>query len=329
MEDVAKLAGVTKMTVSRALHQPSKVAEATRERIEWAIGQTGFVANLNAGSLSSQKTRIIAALVPTFQHAVFAETIQGISDVIRPRGFHLLVADTQHSQREEHDLVQAFLARRPEALVLTGIRHSAATRNVLMRARIPIVETWETTGQPIDMAVGISNFDAAVAMVRSLHAAGYRRIGFVNGRLANNERVQLRAKGYEAALAELDMGPPVEVVIEQEPVRIEHGERALAELLAIEPGIDAVFCANDIFAAGVLIESRRRSISVPDRLGIAGFHDLDIARLTTPQLTTVKVPAYDIGRLSAQMVVDRLDGKPAAGPTIELDFSILRRGSTR
>ncbi len=328
MDDVAALAGVTKMTVSRYLREPDRVARATRERIEAAVRTLGYLPNNVAGSLKSQRTRIIAVLVPTIQHAVFADTIQGLADVCRDHGYHLMLADTGYSVAGEDALIDAFLGRRPDAMVLTGITRSPGARARLLAAGIPLVETWELTDDPIDSVVGYSNEAAAHAMTLALARRGYRRIAFVSRPTEGNERTERREQGYRRAITELGL-PVLDVptIGAGHGIVPEDGGRALFDLLARDPGVDAVFFTNDVYAVGALAECRRRGIAVP-RLGIAGFHDLDIARMVSPSLTSVRVPAYDIGREAGALLMRRLAGDPTGPRRVELAVTVMEREST-
>jgi LacI family gluconate utilization system Gnt-I transcriptional repressor len=328
MDDVAVLAGVTKMTVSRFLREPSRVAPATRERIGAAIATLGYLPNHVAGSLASQRTRVVAVLVPTIQHAVFADTIQGLADVCRGHGYHLMLADTDYSVANEDALIDAFLGRRPEAMVLTGITRTQAARAKLLRAKIPVVETWELTDDPIDTVVGYSNEQAAYAMTCAIAARGYRRIAFVSRPTEGNERTERREQGFRRAIQELGL-PALDVptIGVSRSIVPEDGARALTDLLAREPKVEAVFFTNDVYAVGALAECRRRGIAVPG-LGIAGFHDLDIARMVSPTLTSVHVPAYEIGRQAGELLMRRLAGGAPEFSRVELAFTVAEREST-
>jgi LacI family gluconate utilization system Gnt-I transcriptional repressor len=328
MEDVARLAGVTKMTVSRALRDPGRVTPATRARIEQAMADIGFVPNRNAGSLTLGTTRIIAALIPTIHHAVFAATVQGMADAMRPQGYHLLLGDTRHAREEETALIDAFLSRRPDGLILTGVRRPPESRRRLERAGLPIVETWDLSTSPIDMLVGFSNRRAGYAMTRHLLDCGYRRIAFINGQRQNNERVQRREAGYVQAMREAGLAHRVET-LSGNSVHVSDGRDALRHILDDRPDTDAIFCTNDIFAIGALTECRRRGISVPDQFGVAGFHDLEGGAAIQPALTTVRVPAYRIGWEAAGLILGRLSGMITTAPKIELPFEIVIRESTR
>ncbi len=329
MDDVARLAGVAKMTVSRALRSPDKVAEETRRRVEDAMRTLGYVPNRIAGNLSAARSTLVAVIVPTIQHAIFAETVQGLSEILRPAGLQLLVADTGYSIEREDELVLSLLGHRPSAVVLTGTTRSETGRRMLARLDVPVVETWETTDTPVDMAVGYSNRAAGEQMTRALIDCGYRRIAFVNGPVDHNERALHREEGYGAAIRAAGLGEPViHRIAGIDRIRYDQGREALAALLDRHADLDAVFFTNDVFAVGGVMECRARGIRVPDEIGIAGFHDLDVSQVCEPPVTTVHVPGYEIGRQAGDLIVRRLEGEQLAGTRVEIPFRLVMRAST-
>ncbi len=328
MAEVAKLAGVTVMTVSRALRSPAKVAPGTLKRIRAAIDRTGYVPNALAGALSAGSGgKTIAALIPTMQHAIFADTITGFSQALRPEGYHLVLGETGYLSAEEDALVAAFLSRRPEGFLLTGVTRSQRARGFLKRAGIPIVETWELTNSPIDMVVGYSNEQAAHEMTAWLAGRGYKRIAFVSGPSRTNERAKLREIGYRRALKELGL-PMLRIFTVGAPAapQVQDGAIILPQVLAEKP--DAIFFTSDVYAVGAIQEAKRRGIAVPKQLGIAGFHDLPIASVVEPSLTTVHVPSREIGYIAGRSILARIRGEPA--PQLSaIPFSIVARDSTK
>jgi LacI family gluconate utilization system Gnt-I transcriptional repressor len=214
--------------------------------------------------------------------------------------------------------------------MLTGLTHTRASREILRNFGIPVVETWETAEEPIDMIVGYSNRDAAHAMTWELIRAGYRRIAFVNGSSTGNERARLRAEGYLAAMREAGLpAPPIYVVEHDADIRPEIGARSLTAVRQQTPDVDAIFFTSDIFAVGAILACRELGIGVPDQLGIAGFHDLEISKVVSPSLTTVHVPATEMGRRAGHMLLGRLASTGAAQGRHDLGFSIVLRESTR
>jgi LacI family gluconate utilization system Gnt-I transcriptional repressor len=189
------------------------------------------------------------------------------------------------------------------------------------------VETWESSDEPIDVAVGFSNRDAACAMTLHLAQRGYRRIAFVNGPSNMNERARHRAEGYHVALDLTGLAYlAIEVVTDDEAIRAETGTQALDVLMTRSPRPD-VF-TSDVYAAGAILTCGDRGIRVPEELGIAGFHDPEMGRVVRPRLTTVHVPALEIGRKAAEVILARLSGQPATDKCTELAFKIIEREST-
>jgi len=323
MEDVARLAGVSMMTVSRAIREPAKVAPATRARVSAAIADLGYVPNLTAGSLASQRSGIIAAIVPTIDNSIFAETMRGLTATLTAAGYQVLLGQTAYDENAEEALVAAFLGRRVDGMLVTGVNHSALTRQRLIKAGIPVVETWDLTADPIDMVVGFSNHDAGRAIARYLLDRGYLRLGFAGG---NDDRTRSRLAGFEAVIRRVKGASLMRAMLPA-GTSFRGGREALGDLLAQDPGLQAVFCSNDAIAVGALMECRRRGIEVPRDLAIAGFADLDIAAEVTPTLTSVHVGARRIGEESARLLLARLAGLAVETPVLDLSFLIMARES--
>ncbi|MBN9068175.1 MAG: LacI family DNA-binding transcriptional regulator [Rhizobiales bacterium] len=200
MSDVARLAGVTAMTVSRALKTPEKVSPETRKKVEEAVRRSGFVLNYAARSLVSQRSQIIVALFPTVMNSVFSGTIEGLSRLLAVQGYQLLLGETDFEIRTEETLLSGFIGWRPAGIVVTGSDHTVGTRAMLENADVPVVELWGLPKKPFDVSVGFSNVDAAYRMVHSLFEWGYRRIGFMSLDFPHNSRtiergMVMRAKG--------------------------------------------------------------------------------------------------------------------------------------
>lgn len=323
MEDVARHAGVSMMTVSRTIREPAKVAPATRARVTAAIAKLGYVPNLTAGSLASQRSGIIAAIVPTIDNSIFAETMRGLTENLTAAGYQVLLGQTAYDENAEEALVAAFLGRRVDGLVVTGVKHSALTRQRLIKAGIPVVETWDLTPDPIDMVVGFSNRDAGRAIARYLLDQGYLRLGFAGG---GDDRTRSRLAGFEAAIRRVK-GASLTRAMLPAGTSFRGGREALGLLLAQERGLQAVFCSNDAIAVGALMECRRRGIQVPRDLAIAGFADLDIAAEVEPALTSVQVRSRTIGEEAANMLLARLRGEPLEATVRDLGFMVVPRDS--
>lgn len=327
MSDIARHAGVSPMTVSRVLRTPGSVSDDMRRRVEAAVRKYRYVPNRLAGSLSSQRSSVVGLVVPSLRNSLYAPTIQAISEVLRRNGLHLMIADSGHRPDEEERLVGAFLAQRVCGLVLHDTRHTAGLRGLLAHAAVPVVETGNLPARPLDMAVSYSNFAAARAMTGHLLRLGYRRIGFVSLPVRGNDRARERRRGYLAALRDAGETPDAGLVLEAAG-GLGEGADALVRLVQTRAEIDAVFFAGDVLAVGALFECQRRGWAVPGRIALASFDDLDLLRHAVPAVTTLRIPRQDIGRRSAELLVNRLNGAACEKARIDLGFEIVQRAST-
>ncbi len=328
MADVARLAGVSKMTVSRAL-AGGGVSDETRARIMAAIAAVSYVPDAGAGALSSGRSGFVAALVPTLANSNFAETVRGLSDGLAVAGLQVLLGYTDYSLEQEESLVRTMLRHRPEAVVLTGGEHLAATRDALERSRTRVVETWDLPRHPLGMVVGFSNAAAAGKMVRHLAASGYRRIGFIGGASGRDRRGHDRRKGYLRAMTALKLGAPRVVDHGDPPIGPAHGAEAMALLMDRWPDTDAVLCVSDLAALGALTTCHRSGWAVPGRVAVAGFGDFEVAATCWPSLTTVEVDPRGIGHQAAALLLDaRLGQQPARSTRVTTSVRIVRRESS-
>ncbi|SNB71093.1 transcriptional regulator, LacI family [Arboricoccus pini] len=326
MHDVAHRAGVSQMTVSRALRAPDKVAEVTRRRIQRAMDELGYIPDLGASALASRQSGLIAAIVSTLENSIFAQTISGLSTNVVRHGYSMLLGTSDYSTVDEEKLLRTVLGRRPDGIVLTDNVHTAAARKLLSAARVPVVETWQLPDQPIDMAVGFSNRSAARAMTRALFSYGYRRIAFVGLRTPDDRRGQLRRRGYRDAIAYSDQSPR-ELFLEAAKPDLMAGATALEEIVERFPETDAIFCAVDILAAGIYFAAQRRGWSIPERFALAGFGDFAIAQAAGLDLTTVRVDGEQIGSRAGDLLLARLRKEILSTATIDVGYKIIRRSS--
>ena len=314
------------MTVVRVLREPSKVAALTRARVEQGIRDTGYTTDLIARGLASQRSELIGAVIPVLTNSLIAEIMQGLSDTLAVHGYHLLLGASGFSAAEEEVLVRAFLSRRVDALYLSGVGHSPTTVQMLRRAAIPVVEGGNMTDDPIDMLVGFSNVEAARVITAYLVRRRYATIGYIGAYPKDNDRARDRREGYERALRaarrRVDPALCVETTLD-----IDAGARAMATLLDRRRNVRAVFCSADALAVGALFECRRRGLSIPGDIAIAGFDDIPIAAQVVPALTTIRVPRYDIGRKAGRMLCDRLAGHRVRKRIVDTGFELVPRES--
>lgn len=327
MEDVAREAGVARVTVSRALSHPDKVSPATLARVRAAVSRLGYVPNLTAGSLASKRSRIIGAIVPTLSNSWFADAMDGLTETLSSAGYQLMLGQSSYHTGQEASLVDAFVGRKVDGLVLTGVVHAPQVGERLRRMRLPVVEIWDLTDDPIDTVVGFSNLQIGEAVAAYLVTRGYRQIGFIG---ADELRATKRLQGMQQRLQAEGMDASQAALV-QPPSTIENGAIGLAELLTRNPRLQAVFCSNDTLAVGALFECRRRGLRVPQDMAVVGFSDLAIAAACVPALTTVRVNSRELGRHAGQVLLQRLSGAPlpegAGGKVIDLGFQIIERES--
>ncbi|MHA6732162.1 LacI family DNA-binding transcriptional regulator [Devosia sp. A369] len=324
LDAIATATGVSIMTVSRVINHPDKVAEKTRIRVLDAIKDMGFILNRVAGSLAQSASRIVGTVVPPIINTGIAEQVQGMSDMLTAHGYQLIVSPGELTSGQEEQRVLEILGWQPAGLILQAFPTSERVRKLLRERGYPVVEISEIEGvEPIDCVVGISNFQAAYEMTEYLFGRGYRRIGFIGATPHGHDRAARRTLGYRAACETL--GLPVLVRIG--PMENAFGSNALIELTDETPEIDAIFCASDTTAVGVIFECQRRKWAIPDRLAVAGFGDLEIASQIVPTMTTVRVNRKEMGRQAAATILDRVAGSTTRVVT-DIGFKIIQRQST-
>lgn len=323
MEDVAREAGVSAITVSRALNTPGKLAPQTLRAVRAAIDRLRYVPNLTAGSLASNRSRTIAVIVPTLGSSIFSDTIDGLARVLAAQRYQLLLGQTNYRPEDERAMVQAFLGRRVDGLVLTGVHHARGVRNSVHRAGVPVVETWDLADRPIHMLVGFSNHAAGHAAASYLMGKGYLRLAYIGG---SDDRSQARLQGFRQAAREAGVGDVAcaQVPLSASPI---DATQALAGLMS-SASPRAIFCSNDMLAAGALFECKRLRIRVPQDLAIMGFADLPIAACAEPRLTSMQVRATEMGARAGQMLLAHLQGAPPRERVVDLGFSVVERDST-
>ncbi len=326
LKHVAERAGVAPITVSRAINAPNSVSAALRAQIAEAVAALGYVPNRVAGMLASADSRIVPVIVPSLSNAVFIEVIQGVQTVLEAEGYQLLLGNTQYDLGRETELVSTLLGWSPAGIIVAGLRHAGRTEALLRGCGRPVVEVMEA-GRPIDMNVGLSHLKAGAMMGRHLIERGYRRIGFVGGRMEADYRAMQRYRGLDRALAAagLQRRPPFQHPDSSSP---EVGGRELLAVLGQAPELDALFFANDDLAVGALLRAAREGIAVPGRIAIAGFNGLDIGVLTSPSLTTIVSPRRDIGEIAARKLLARVAGQPDGPARVDVGCRLAVREST-
>lgn len=333
LDDVATHAGVSPQTVSRSLRSPELVSAATLERVLSSIQATGYVLNRAASNLASNRSKTVAAVIPAISASVFADSLHGLEEVLTDAGYHLFIGSTDYDPAHEDEIVAALLGRRPDGVFIVGTNHSERTRAMLAAARVPVVEAWDLSSDPIDSVVGFSNRAAIRSLVEFVRDKGYRHPTFAGSLRSGDFRAAERRASFEESVVELFPGEPVRVLDSGVPkIDYDTGARLLHETLQRHPETDVLMFTSDVFAAGAILEALKRGIDVPGRIAITGFGDFDIAPHLSPPLTTVAVPSRAIGTHAGELLLQRMmpTGRPAAetaGRVVDVGFTIVERAS--
>jgi LacI family gluconate utilization system Gnt-I transcriptional repressor len=320
LHDVAREAGVSLITASRALSKPALVSEKTLERVRQAAAATGYIPNLLAGGLKSRRSLMVAGLVPAISVPQFLPTVRALTETLDAAGYQLILGQSGYDHSREEKLLNTMISRRPDGIVVTGLIHSALAREQLRRLGIPVVETWDLSDRPVDMMVGFSHLLVGSTVAGFFLARGWQRLAIATG---DDHRAMQRHDGFVAAV-----GRPVPTAVVPAPSSLELGRRAMADLLRQDPTIEAIYCSSDGFAQGMMVEAQARGLRIPQDLVICGFGDADFAAHLEPSLTTVHIDGVTIGRIAAQLIIDRCAGKPIAQPIVDVGFRIIERQST-
>lgn len=320
LHDVAREAGVSLITASRALGNPGMVSEKTIARVRKAVETTGYIPNLLAGGLKSKRSLMVAALVPNIAVAQFLPTVKALTDALDAAGYQLILGQTGYDHAREEALLGTMISRRPDGIALIGLVHSQASRERLRRAGIPVVEMWDLSDRPVDMVVGFSHLKVGSAIAGYFLSKGWRRLGIATG---DDHRASVRREGLVSTV-----GHDVPTVVVPAPSSLALGRQALADLLEKDPTIEAIYCSSDQLAQGVMVEALARGLRIPEDLAICGFGDADFAAYLNPSLTTVQVDGAAIGARAARLLLDRCRGESVAEPIVDVGFRIVERGST-
>jgi LacI family gluconate utilization system Gnt-I transcriptional repressor len=318
MMDVARHSGVSASSVSLFLRKPEAVSAKIAPRIAAAIEKLGYVPNYVAGGLAAAGSRVVSVIVPSLRNAFFSETVSALEKNLSRNGLQTLVGHTEYSLEQEERLVRAALSWAPAAIVLTGNDHTDGTRNLLLKTATPVVEMWELPDAPIDCAVGFPHEEVGRAMARHFIARGYENVAFLGARLDEDTRAASRARGFMEEMREA--GCKAQLISDPAPASTATGARMLD---AIGNDVRAVACSNDIVALGVLFEAQKRDLTIPDRLAVAGFGDLDFAANCVPPLTTIRPQAEQIAETVANCILNR----ESEQRSYRTDFALIPRRS--
>jgi LacI family transcriptional regulator len=326
LEDVARVAGVSTATASRVLNHPEIVRIELREKVIRAMTELSYTRDGTARALKVGRMRTVGAVVPTLNISIFAEGVEALQNRLSEHGYTLFIANSQYDLRKELSEVRALLERGIDGLVLVGDTFSSEVLQLVRQHGVPLVTTYVGTARDGVPAIGIDNTEATFQLTRYLLGLGHREFGVIANLPPSNDRSHARHDGILLALADagIDLAP-------ERVVRATHslaqGRSGLHQLLATFPAITAVICTTDTLAMGAIAEARSLGLAIPHDLSITGFDDIELSAQMSPALTTVSVPAAEIGRSAADHLISALAGVPIPA-SVQMPYRLVLRGST-
>ena len=292
-----------------------------------AMGELGYVRDGAARALASRQSLTIGHVVPTLGIGIFAAGVAALQRRLEEFGYQLLVAASDYDEAKEVRQVRALIERGVDGMALVGQRRAPEIYRLLGARQLPYVNTYQFDGSSLHPSIGFDNRTGTFELTRHLIDLGHREFGIVTAAPTLNDRIAARLKGILDCLDDRDIPRAARHVVKVAEQTIVEGRRAMQALIAAHPDLTAIYCTTDTLAIGALCECRTLGIRVPEDISVAGYSDLEIVSHLDPALSTVHIPAEQIGTCTADFLVDRIRGR--TGPkTIKLDAEIIVRRST-
>ena len=326
LEDVAQHSGVSTATVSRVINNPEKVSDKSRIAVNASIEALGYIPDGAARALASRYSRIIGAVVPTLDNALFAAGIQSFQRRLRQHDYTLIVASHEYDLVEELNEVKMLLRQGVDALLMVGSQHESALLQLLEEKGVPYVNCWAWDSDSLQPYIGFDNRKAARKIADYLLDLGHVNLAIIAGRTANNDRARDRVLGIRDAIEARNLKLAPENIIERS-YSVKQGRDAMRQLLQMDRSPTAVLCGNDILAMGAVAECQSNGIKIPDEISIAGFDDLDMSSQINPTLTTIHVPSAEMGENAAEYLVAQIRQQPLEPPA-EIETKLMVRETT-
>jgi LacI family transcriptional regulator len=327
ISDVATKAGVSKTTVSHVINQTRFVEEETRQRVLDAIAELGYRPNFLARSLTTQKTGIIGMVISDSSNQFFSEMMSGVEEILLPKSYGLMVCNTNETLEREAHYLDLLLSQRVDGIIAaaTSQRWTELTRADIQHT--PIVFVDRSFGNMEGPFVGVDNQRGAYLGVRHLIECGHAKIGILAGydRLST---MRERVDGYRQALQEAGLPARADWIVDS-ALSIEGGQLAMRQILSLSDRPTAVFINNNLLVLGGLLALREMGLRCPDNLAIVSFDDHPWAVVADPPLTTVRQPAYELGRTAASILLSLFKHEPVRPTQVILDCELIVRQSSQ
>ncbi|KIC12176.1 transcriptional regulator [Leisingera sp. ANG-M1] len=324
---VARAAKVSPSTVSRTFNHPDLVSPATRKKINRAVQKLGYVRNRAAQMMHGKRSGTIGLVVPTINHAIFAEVIQAFSDAIDQAGFTLLLASHGYDLDREYAMVRKLMEHRVDGVALIGLEHSDATARLIAQQETPAMAIWNYAEESELPCVGADNRQAGRMAAEHLLQLGHRDIGLIFPDTRGNDRARHRLTAAVEALETHGISVPDERKSEA-PYSVSQAKQAALELLSGPSRPTALLCGNDVIAQGALYGAQKCGLKVPQDLSIMGIGDFKGSADIEPSLTTVRIPAETIGTLAGERFTSYITSEAPEMFKLCCELEPILRGTT-
>ncbi|MFT5700760.1 MAG: DNA-binding LacI/PurR family transcriptional regulator [Desulforhopalus sp.] len=324
--DVARLAGVSTATVSRVINSPDSVRQKTREKVLLAMVKCNYKYNALARGFVTKRSNTIGLIIPTISNSVFAESTLGVQEYADQKNIRVVLGNSYYKYSQEENLVKVLRESQVDGLIITTTNLKGEVLKSLVDENFPLVLLFSTVKNGPISAVGIDNYKGGYLATEHLVSLGHKRICMVAGNFSMTDRSLHRWHGYKKCLR--DKGIPYdEELLVQTDYSLPGGRDAIKKLLGLPSPPTAVFCSNDYIALGAMKGARELGLTLPTDLSIVGFDDMQTASYMVPALTTIKQPAYEMGRRAAELLL-QLTEKQSKPTQDMMDTSLIIREST-
>lgn len=324
VREVALEAGVSTATVSRVLNGNAKVAPELKQIVQAAAQKLNYTPHAAARALASQRFTTVGAIVPTLEEPSFSTGVAALQRRLNERGYTLLLASSNYDPEEELRQVKALASHGVAGILLVGTRRLPMAYDILASKNIPYVHSWVLSDR--GPCVGFDNEAVGRTVAKYLLDLGHTRFGVIAQSTGHSDRAEARLRGIRQALASHGVPPAEERLIERSH-KIIDGQMAMNALMGLPTRPSAVICGTDTLAFGALVAAQNLGLNVPEAVSVTGINDVEFAAHLTPSLTTVQLPAEEIGLHSADYLLDRIDGRQVP-ERMPLQFRLIVRAST-
>ncbi|GAA5630761.1 catabolite control protein A [Acinetobacter calcoaceticus] len=326
VRDVARLAGVSIATVSRSFNKPDVVKKEVREKIFQVAASIGYQANTAAKTLRSKKSYTIGAVIPTLDHAIYAKIMKSFQEELSAHGYALYIVPCGFDASNIFENIKFLLERGVDAILFIGSIIDKKLTKHLLRAKIPVICTYSYHKENPDFPfIGFDNYKSTIEILEYLYTLGHKDIAMISGPTKGNDRQITRTNAFNDFMKSRNLSYCLKQC--QSQYDIAYGQEYFYDIMNENPNTTAIICSSDILAFGVMSGAKKINIKVPERLTIIGYDNLDFSKYMTPSLTTLDIPAKEMGLISARKILSKLRDNIEI-TSLELPTKIIIRDSS-